>query len=70
MKIELLEKMIELCEQRDSYENSINSYQWSIDFGMVGEFPQLVRKFKHRINLHKVYIEFLNDKLNRLKLEL
>ena len=70
MKIELLKKMIEICEQVESYENQIESIQWSLDFGFQGTFPELARKLTHKKNIIETYIVFLNDKLNLLKEEL
>ena len=65
-----LEYMIEICDQQESYENRIDSLQWSLNFGFQGTFPDLKRKLEHKVNLYKVYYEFLNEKINKLKLEL
>lgn len=69
MKIELLEKMIELCEQIQWYEKRISNRKDELT-AYYGFFPELVKNIQHKISLYEVYIEFLNDKLNRLKLEL
>ena len=65
-----LERMIEICEQQESYERKIDSLEWSLNFGFQGTFPELKRKLEHRVNMYNIYIEFLTEKINRLKLEL
>jgi len=38
--------------------------------GIEGNYSETRNELKHRVNLYKVYYEFLNEKINKLKLEL
>jgi len=64
-----LERMIEICEQIETFESRVSMDEHNVRF-IYYPFPTLIEKAKMRIHRYEVYIEFLNEKLQKLKLEL
>jgi len=67
--IDKLEKMLKVAYLKSDFER--RRFSWLIEIKMQKTyFPENAAKWQRKVNLLDVYIKFLDEKLNRLKLEL
>lgn len=62
------ETLIEILGAVDRYQNRIEDARWNIAFGFIGQFPDLVSKQRHNIEIYKMCITRLEERyLNLIK---